>query len=315
MSVAAATFHGSDNVAADTVAVMWRRAVGGVRKVAVFLLALALAWGAWELYKAVGPEEGGSVFGWDLLPKTGDKVMPHIHSIIGRLFEAESRTSDRMLLRAVLDASWYSFQLVLLAFAIGALVGVGLAVLMSRFDIFRRASLPYLIASQTVPLIALAPIVIGWSARLKPFGWELPRWLAIVLLGAFLAFFPIAIGTLRGLQATPPAAAELMRSYAASWLKTVRSLQLPAAVPYMVPAFRLGASASVVGVVVSEISIGNAKGVGRMIINFSQQATTDPEKVFTAVLGACALGLAMAAVVAAGDGLLMRNRTRPEDGQ
>ncbi len=99
-----------------------------------------------------------------------------------------------------------------------------------------------------------------------------------------------------------------MDSYAASWRQTLLKLRFPAAVPYIVPALRLGASASVVGVVVAEISTGLAGGVGRLIIEYAREATSDPAKVYTAVFGAAALGLVMAGLVAMADALMMRNR-------
>lgn len=284
-----------------------------VRKAALFVVALVLVAVVWELYKLVGPERGGTIFGRDWIPKSGDLSMPHVSDIVGQLFDPENRNSDRRVVQNVLSASWYSLRLAFAAFVVGTVVGVGLAMAMSRFDFFRRAALPYLIISQTVPLIALAPIVSGWSGRLKPFGMDLPRWWTVVLLGAFLAFFPVAIGTLRGLQSTPATAAELLKSYAAPWRKTLWSLQLPAAIPYMVPAFRLAASASVVGVVVSEISTGRGGGIGRLVVVYAQQGTAAPAKVFSAVFGACLVGLVMAGLVASADSLLMRNRARTED--
>jgi NitT/TauT family transport system permease protein len=80
--------------------------------------------------------------------------------------------------------------------------------------VVERGLLPYLVLSQTVPLIALAPLVVSWGGKLHlgPFEW--PRWLSAAVLGAFLAFFPVAVGTLKGLTSTPPASLELMDSYA-----------------------------------------------------------------------------------------------------
>jgi NitT/TauT family transport system permease protein len=130
------------------------------------------------------------------------------------------------------------------------------------------------------------------------------------VLGAFLAFFPVSVGTLRGLSSAPSAALELMQSYAASWRQTLVRLRFPAAVPFMVPAFKLGATGAVIGVVVAEISTGLKGGIGRLIIEYAREATADPAKVFTAVFGAAALGLAMAGLVAAMDVALMRNRPK-----
>jgi NitT/TauT family transport system permease protein len=173
-----------------------------------------------------------------------------------------------------------------------------------------RGLLPYLVISQTVPLIALAPLVVSWGGKLQIFGFTWPRWLSASVLGAFLAFFPIAVGTLRGLKSAPAASLELMDSYAASWKQTLFKLRFPAAIPYMVPAFKLGASGAVIGVVVAEISTGLKGGIGRLIIEYARQATGDPAKVFTAVFGAAGLGLAMAGLVAFADVLLMRNRPK-----
>ena len=287
-------------------------ATNHVRKSALFVLALALVAGTWELYKALGPEAGGNVLGWRVLPKTGPNAMPHVWDMVSRLFDPEARAGSRQIWRVVASGAWFSFRLALLGFAIGSAVGVGLAVLMARFNIVRRGLLPYLVASQTVPLIALAPIVTTWSGKLQPFGWEMPRWVPVAILGAFLAFFPVSIGTLRGLESTPATSLELMRSYAATWGQTLRRLRFPAALPSMVPAFRLAAAASVVGVVVSEISVGLRGGIGRLIIEYGRQATSDPEKVYTAVFGAAALGLVMAGLVVATDGFVMRNRVQPE---
>jgi NitT/TauT family transport system permease protein len=283
-----------------------------VRKIVLFGVALVLVAGVWELYKAVGPAQGGDVLGWRILPRTNRNAMPHVRDIVSRLFDPESRSSSRPIWRVVLASTWYSFRLAFVGFAIGSAVGVGLAVLMARFDVARRGLLPYLVASQTVPLIALAPLVASWSGRLQPFGWSLPRWLPVSILGAFLAFFPVSVGTLRGLQSAPATSLELMRSYAASWTQTLVRLRFPAAVPSMVPAFRLAAAASVVGVVVSEISIGRRGGIGRLIIEYGRQATSDPEKVYAAVFGAAVLGLLMAGLVVGADTLLMRRRLPQE---
>ena len=91
-----------------------------------------------------------------------------------------------------------------------------LAVVMARFGVVRRGLLPYLVVSQTVPLIALAPLVVELGWRLHLGGWDWPRWLSVAVLGAFLAFFPVAVGTLRGLESAPATSLELMRSYAAA---------------------------------------------------------------------------------------------------
>ena len=276
----------------------------------MFVAALALVVVVWETYKAFGPADGGKLFGARILPRTSEYAMPHVWDMFSRFGRPEVRGSDRTVFSAVLSGAWYSFRLSAAGFVMGSLLGVGLAMLMARFRFVQRGVLPYLVVSQTVPLIALAPLVVSWGGRLEvgPFTW--PRWLSASVLGAFLAFFPIAVGTLRGLAAAPAASVELMQSYAASWGRTLLKLRFPTAVPYMVPAFRLGASASVIGVVVAEISTGLKGGIGRLIIEYAREATGDPAKVYTAIFGAAALGLTMAGVVIAVDVFVMRNQPK-----
>jgi len=277
----------------------------------MFLVSVALVAVLWELYKVVGPEKGGKLFGVAILPRSNDTAMPHLWEMLSRYAEPEMRApNSKLIWFVVLKGAFYSFRLALVGFVLGSTVGVALAALMTRFKTMERGLLPYLVISQTVPLIALAPLVVSWGGKLHIFGFTWPRWLSASVLGAFLAFFPIAVGTLRGLKSAPASSLELMDSYAASWKQTLFKLRFPAAIPYMVPAFKLGASGAVIGVVVAEISTGLKGGIGRLIIVYARQATGDPAKVFTAVFGAAGLGLAMAGLVALADVLLMRNRPK-----
>jgi len=277
----------------------------------MFFASIALVAVLWELYKVVGPEKGGKLFGVAILPRSNDTAMPHLWEMLSRYAEPEMRApNSKLIWFVVLKGAFYSFRLALVGFVLGSIVGVALAALMTRFKTMERGLLPYLVISQTVPLIALAPLVVSWGGKLQIFGFTWPRWLSASVLGAFLAFFPIAVGTLRGLKSAPAASLELMDSYAASWKQTLFKLRFPAAIPYMVPAFKLGASGAVIGVVVAEISTGLKGGIGRLIIEYARQATGDPAKVFTAVFGAAGLGLAMAGLVALADVLLMRNRPK-----
>jgi NitT/TauT family transport system permease protein len=276
----------------------------------MFALALLLVAVLWELYKVVGPQDGGTVFGWKILPRANDQAMPHVWQMFARFGEPERAGFPGTILTTILSGAWFTFRLSFAGFVLGAAVGLGLAVLMARFRVVERGLLPYLVVSQTVPLIALAPLVVSWGGKLHLGAFEWPRWLSAAVLGAFLAFFPVAVGTLKGLTSAPPTAVELMNSYAASWRQTLFKLRFPAAVPYMVPALRLAATASVVGVVVAELSTGLAGGIGRLIIEYAREATADPAKVYTAVFGAAALGLFMAGIVGVADVVLMRNRPR-----
>ena len=252
----------------------------------MFVVAITSVVVLWELYKILGPQDGGKFFGVSILPRANDTAMPHFSTMLSRYGRPEVRGSDKKIWVVVLSGAMFSLRLSLVGFFLGTTIGVGLAVLMSRYRIVQRGLLPYLVMSQTVPLIALAPLVVSWGGKLEIGSFIWPRWLSASILGTFLAFFPIAVGTLRGLASAPSASLELMSSYAASWKQTLFKLRFPAAIPFMVPAFKLGASGAVVGVVVAEISTGLKGGIGRLIIEYAREATGDPAKVFTAVFGA-----------------------------
>ncbi|MEU4423505.1 ABC transporter permease subunit [Actinoplanes sp. NPDC024001] len=266
------------------------------------LVAFALVW---EGYKAVGNPEGTVLFGVRVLPRADDLSMPHLWTIAERL-GAPELAGGRPVWLVVLQACLFTLGITAVGFLAGAAVGLALAVAMQRFRIVERGLLPYVILSQTVPLVALAPLIAGWG------GTIMPPWATVSVIAAYLAFFPVAVGMLRGLQSPAAAGVELMRSYAAGWWRTLAKLRFPAALPYLFPALRLAGAAAVVGAVVGEISTGTRGGIGRLIIEYSREATSDPAKVYTAMLGAALLGLLVAAAVSLLEVPLMRHRRHVE---
>jgi NitT/TauT family transport system permease protein len=265
----------------------------------------------WEGYKLVGNPDGTVVFGVRILPRADDLSMPHLIDVLRRLGRPEL-TGGRPVWIVVLHACLFTLGVTAVGFVVGALVGLVLAVAMQRFRLVERGLLPYVILSQTVPLVALAPLIAGWSGRLSfgPYPWQ--DWMTVAVIASYLAFFPVAVGMLRGLQSPPAAGVELMRSYAAGWWRTLVKLRLPASLPYLFPSLRLAGAAAVVGAVVGEISTGTRGGIGRLIIEYSREATSDPAKVYTAMLGAAVLGLVVAGSVALLELPLMRHRRRVE---
>jgi NitT/TauT family transport system permease protein len=263
----------------------------------------------WEAYKAVGSPDGGSVFGVRVLPRADDASMPHVWEVLRRFGRPESAAEDSdPVAVAVLDAAWFTFRVAMVGLLLGVVVGFGLGMLMDRFAIAERGVLPYVVLSQTVPLVALAPLVVGWGGRLHIGELTWRPWMSVSVIAAYLAFFPIAVGVLRGLRSPSAHSLELMRSFSASWWQSFRRLKLPASVPYLIPALRLAAASAVVGAIVAEISTGIRGGIGRLVIEYSREATSDPAKVWTAFLGAALLGLLVAGLVALLDLALARYR-------
>ena len=123
-----------------------------------------------------------------------------------------------------------------------------------------------------------------------------------------LTFFPVAMNGIRGLKATDDASDELMRSYAASRRQTLLKLQLPASVPYLFAAFKLAATAAIVGSIVGEISGGVGGGLGRLILDFASRYTTGPERLYAAVIGAALLGIVAVGLVILAEYLVLARR-------
>jgi NitT/TauT family transport system permease protein len=285
------------------------RARSALSRAGWFVASVVVVCALWEAYKAVGSPDGGSVFGVRVLPRADDASMPHVWEVLRRLGRPESAAEDSdPVAVAVLDAAWFTFRVAMVGLLLGVVVGFGLGMVMDRFAIAERGVLPYVVLSQTVPLVALAPLVVGWGGRLHIGELTWRPWMSVSVIAAYLAFFPIAVGALRGLRSPSAHSLELMRSFSASWWQSFRRLKLPASVPYLIPALRLAAASAVVGAIVAEISTGIRGGIGRLVIEYSREATSDPAKVWTAFLGAALLGLLVAALVALLDLALARYR-------
>jgi NitT/TauT family transport system permease protein len=285
------------------------RARSALARAGWFVASVVAVCALWEAYKAVGSPDGGSVFGVRVLPRADDASMPHVWEVLRRFGRPESAAEDSSSVAvAVLDAAWFTFRVAMVGLLLGGAVGFGLGMLMDRFAIAERGLLPYVVLSQTVPLVALAPLVVGWGGRLHVGELTWRPWMSVSVIAAYLAFFPIAVGALRGLRSPSAHSLELMRSFSASWWQSFRRLKLPASVPYLIPALRLAAASAVVGAIVAEISTGIRGGIGRLVIEYSREATSDPAKVWTAFLGAAVLGLLVAGLVALIDLALARYR-------
>ena len=275
-----------------------------LRTAVTVTVAVVILVALWEGYKWVGDQTGGT---WpcttvDLPVTSNDITMPHVGDIAGELFDdiRDGRQTMPMTLYLARKAA-VTFLEATIGFTLGVVVGMGLAVLMLRWRFAERGLLPWINVSQTVPLIALAPIVVTW-ARLQGY----PDMFGIALISTYLTFFPVAVSGLRGLQSPDVDHVELMRSYAAPWWATLVKLRLPAARAYLFPAFKLAATLSVVGAIVGEISIGTKTGLGRAILDFAQRYAVWPERLYASVIAAAALGLFVFGLVNGAEWLVMR---------
>ena len=279
------------------------RTTGFIRQIVSLFFALAVLIALWEGYKWMGSEteDEWPLTSWGLPVASNDLTMPHSLDIWNALWDPVQRGDSDLLAVFLTKAAWFTLKEAALGFILGTVIGLGLAVVMLRFKVAERGILPWVNISQTVPLIALAPIVVTWG---RTNGWG--DLLSVALISTYLTFFPVAVNGLKGLQSPAPADIELMRSYAAPWSKTLLKVRFPSARPYLFPAFKLAATLSVVGAIVGEISAGVPGGLGRVILDFAGRYSTGPPKVYAAVLGAGLLGLSVFAAVNAAERFFVR---------
>ena len=267
-----------------------------LRRVVVFLIFLVVLALVYTGYKAFGSAIDDAQTKWPIvgsfLPRSDDLTMPPIPDIITEIGEPLQRTDPKPLGRFVYDASLFTLREAALGFFLGVVLGIGIAVVLVRSRWLEQGVSPYIAMSQTIPLIAIAPIVIIWgrtSLEWLPFEWQ--DWMSVAVIATYLTFFPVAVNGIRGLHASQPEAMELMQSYAAKPGQELVRLRLPASMPYLFSAFKLAATAAVVGAIVGEISAGVPGGLGRLILDFAGRYTTGPERLYVSVLGAALLGI------------------------
>ena len=194
----------------------------------------------------------------------------------------------------LIEAGVYTFVEALWGFLVGCGLGVVGATVASNWPPTQEVLLPYAVASNSVPIIALAPLAIVW------FGVEQGSKIAIV---AMMTVFPTFISTLRGLLSPSPAAVELMRSYAATEMQIFWKLRLPASLPFMFSAFKVCTTLAMIGAVVSEYFGGPVKSLGVYIK--SQASLFHTREAWSAIIVACALGIAFYLAVTAIERLAM----------
>jgi len=230
-----------------------------------------------------------------------DRQLPHLWDIVAAFGQPFQRNAEYSLANYLLDQALYTWTEAFLGFAVGALIGVVLASVFVHSGLLERAFVPYVVASQTVPIVALAPlIVVGFGRGLT----------SVVIIATYLTFFPVTIAVMRGLRSPDPRAIELMRAYAASRWDVYRKVRLPASVPYLFTALKIAAAASVVGTIIGEGPGGVPQGLGRAILNFNQQYITGPEKLWATILVSAAVGVGFFLIVRLAEVLVLRRSGR-----
>src|SRR6476619_6039642 len=255
-------------------------AVHGARRVLLVVCGIAAFWGLWEAYRWISESLGIT---WPFAVNAVN--MPHIRDMLHALTQP-LQPGGPPLIHYEWHWALFTAKEALLGFALGAAIGFGLAVLLAHSRIIRRGLLPYIVVSQTVPILAVAPmVVVGLGTK----GVE--PWIAVSVIAAYLTFFPVAINTLRGLLSPDPRALELMRSYAAGRWRILWRLRVPASLPYVFSALKISATASVIGAIIGETPASLQGGLGYAIVNFNQYYSVQPANLWATIVACALLGI------------------------
>ncbi len=227
-----------------------------------------------------------------------DVNLPHLQQITKALLQPARRNGPLLLLRILFEAAGHTWSEALFGFLFGASLGFVLGTVFAHFGALERGLLPYVVASQTVPILAIAPMVVIWLGA-GP--------LSVAVISAYLTFFPVTINTLRGLRSPHPNAFELMDSWAASRWQTLWKLRFRAALPYLFTALKVSATASVVGAIIGELPSSIRSGLGRAILDFSSDySAISTPKLWGAILVAATVGMLSFLLVSLAELLVLR---------
>lgn len=270
---------------------------GARRALAVVLFLLALV-GLYELYRWTW-----SSAGWTWPFAVNSISMPHVWTII-KAFGQPAQVNQPPLIQILFHKSLFTAKEAVVGFVLGALIGFFLGVVLVHSRLLRRGVVPYIVASQTIPILAIAPMVVVWVNPKLP--GPLQGWGAVAVIAAYLTFFPVAINTLRGLQAVDPRALELMRTYAASPWTVLWKLRVPSSLPYVFAALKLAATACVVGAIIGELPSGLQSGLGGAILNFNQYYSIEPQELWATNIVAALVGILFFVTVVIAEKLVVR---------
>ncbi len=281
--------------------------------VAVVLGVVLLVWygAAWAM-NAPGAIErvlnvSGNPWGWqDLLAATLQMerpVLPAPHQVAMDLWSSLVDwpvDSPRNLLYHVAVTG----EATLVGFVMGTALGLVLSVLIVHSRTLDRALLPWIVASQTVPVLAIAPIVLVILGSLG-FAGLAPK----AVIAMYLCFFPVTVAMVQGLRSPQVIETEMLHTYAASRWQALWLLRLPAALPFLFPALRVGIAAGLVGAMVAELPTGATAGLGARLLTGSYYGNT--VGIWSALVMSALLGLTLTAAVALVEQQVLRHRRQP----
>ena len=229
--------------------------------------------------------------------------LPGPHQVVAEMYRlvfATAPTSKRSLVYHGL----ITLEETLIGFAFGAALGIGLAVLIVAVRWLERSMMPWIVASQTVPIIALAPMIVVILYQFNITGVA-PK----AAIAAYLSFFPITVGMVKGFRSADPLQLDLMRTYSATRSQTFLKLRAPASAPFFFASMKIGAAAALVGAVVAEVTKSEDGGLGARLLAGSYYGQT--VQIWAALFTAAALSAALVGAIGIAGRLTQRRMAFP----
>ena len=202
--------------------------------------------------------------------------------------------------RSLIYHGWITLQSTFWGFLLGTSVGILGAVLITHLRVMELSLMPWAIISQTIPIVALAPMIIVLSSQVGIEERGVPK----AIISAYLCYFPVLVGMGKGLRSPAPAQLDLLKTYNASQFQVFRLLRLPASVPYLFTTLKVGVAAALVGTIVGELPTGAISGLGARILIGDQFGT--PLAIWSALFAAAILAGALVTLLDVAQRLVQR---------
>jgi NitT/TauT family transport system permease protein len=239
-------------------------------------------------------ERAGTPVTWgEVIPQTMAQdrpLLPPPHQVAGELWKGiagQAVTSKRSLVYH----AFVTLKGTMMGFALGIVFGVGLAMAIVRFRVMDMSVMPWAIISQTIPIVALAPMILVVASQVGIEGRDVPK----AIIAAYLSFFPVLVSMVKGLRSPDQMQLDLLRTYGASEAQTFLKLRIPASMPYFFASLKVAIAASLIGTIVGELPTGAIEGLGARMLIGSQFG--EPLIMWSALFAAAILaGLLIVAV-------------------
>ena len=294
-------------IAGSRVTVASRLAAGKAGPIAAVSLVIVAIWYLGAIYMNAGMQidrferEEISWSAGDLVGATLSQERPLLPAPHQILIEMKKTIIDKNVTskRSLVFHSWVTLSSTLLGFAIGTALGILLAVGIVHVKTLDKSLMPWVISSQTIPILAIAPMIVVVLGAIGLKGL-VPK----AIISTYLCFFPVTIGMVKGLRSPDPLQMDLMRTYSASRWQTFWLLRWPSSLPFLFASLKVAIAISLVGAIVGELPTGAQAGLGARLLAGSYYGQTI--QIWSALVTAALLAAAMVALVGVVERQLLR---------